>query len=399
MAYCEYDEGYLVFNRSDGYKEVWRRRRDVLGIPEDAWPSEPHNKPDENMLEAWLIAETQYLKVNRTRDPDHLRGQFAPWARLLVPGGDDDGLTFKLTRGTLLVFSANRAFLYDIEKAELEQTIEAQLHGNVQYVDVSEEHVFFVSPFELAVYDRMSGSRVLVIPSGRLPWDFYASPRNQWRRTEDTFCHSELGFLRALPQNWAHREDYFDAGTRTIVRSAVIDLLISRQVHVSSCGKHLAIMAMSNRVILVQDFQRLIGPSQTMLKDISKQIDFYIERPSLPTNTETYLAYDRGKVAIFGAHGIFILVLDSILDKLEEIKLPPKDISLRDLEKSSEHEGSWPNLRLRKVEFDNRVVSGTGITPCLQLTETRLYFSVISEDPPNGDNMWCYDFGSGRPLE
>lgn len=173
------------------------------------------------------------------------------------------------------------------------------------------------------------------------------------------------------------------------------------QVHVSACGKHLAIMAMSNRVILVQDFRRLLKPSKITLKQISKQVDFYIERPSLPADTETCLAYDNGKVAIFGAHGLYILVLDSILDQLGEIDLLPKDVSLRGLPRSSEQNPSWPNLRLRKVEFDDLEVLRSDIISCLQLTKTRLYVSVISEDPLNerGDNVWCYDFASSPSFE
>jgi hypothetical protein len=161
------------------------------------------------MIQADLIARDQHLDANRSRDPDHLRGQFVPWARLLVP---ENGRAFKLTRGTLLVCSAQRAFLYDVEKAELQQTIEVQFSGQLRYVDISEQHVFTVSTLELNVYDRANGLRVLSIPAGRLPWGFYASPKNQWRSAEGTFNHGELRFRRAAPPNWADREDYFHAG-------------------------------------------------------------------------------------------------------------------------------------------------------------------------------------------
>lgn len=209
MARCEHDGGYIVFGRPGDYKEVWRRRIDVLDIPEEAWPSGVHNKPDEDMFEARLVSQAQFLDASRMRDPDHLRGQFTPWARLLIP---DDGSVFRLARGTLLAFNVGRASLYDVERAELEQIIEVHVPGKVDYLDVSEQHVFIVSYIQLSVYDRASGVHVLSIPSGRLPWDFYASPENQWRRTKRTFNHGELGFRRAAPPNWAHRMDYFEAG-------------------------------------------------------------------------------------------------------------------------------------------------------------------------------------------
>lgn len=112
------------------------------------------------------------------------------------------------------------------------------------------------------------------------------------------------------------------------------------------------------------------------------------------------LAYDRGKVAIFGAYGVFVLALDSILDKLGEIDLLPKDASLKTSRRNSpEHKPSWPNLRLRQVVFDDLEVLGSDIISCLELTETKLYLSVISEDPLDErvQNMWCYDFASQPP--
>lgn len=182
---------------------------DVLDIPEEAWPSGLYNKPDEDMIEADELAMYMYLDFSRRRDPDHIRGQFVPWACLLIP---EDCRAFKLTRGTLLVSGAQRAFLYDIEKAELRQTIDIQTRGQLRYVDVGEQHIFIVSTLQLNVYDRENGSCVLSIPAGRRPWSFYASPENQWRRAEETSDHGELCFRRAAPLNWADREDYFSAG-------------------------------------------------------------------------------------------------------------------------------------------------------------------------------------------
>jgi hypothetical protein len=72
------------------------------------------------------------------------------------------------------VSSAQRAFLYDVEKAELQQTIGVETSGQLRYVDVSEQHIFIVSILQLNVYDRANGSCVLSIPAGRLPWGFYA---------------------------------------------------------------------------------------------------------------------------------------------------------------------------------------------------------------------------------
>ena len=167
-------------------------------------------------------------------------------------------------------------------------------------------------------------------------------------------------------------------------------------------------MALSNRIILIQDFWRLFPtlssssppkliPSPTSLQEISKQVDFYLERPLL--EAEGYLAYDCGKVAVVGLRGLFVLVLDSILDQLDEIDLPPKDGSLQNLP-LPDHKPSWPNLRLREVQFDDLDMFNVDMISCLQLTETRLYLSVLSDDfiEERGGNMWCYDFGSSPSL-
>jgi len=395
LAHCEYDEGYLVFNRLNNYKEVWRRRIDVLGVPADAWPSEPHNKPDLRMIEAYLAARDKYLDPSRDEDPDLIRGQFVPWACLLTAEDPEEDPGFQLTRGTLLVSGASSAFLYGIEKAELQQTI--QVHpagfGELRYVDVSEHHVFMAGTFQLNVYDRASGSCVLNIPSGRLPWGFYANPENQWRCTGEPFNHGELHFRRADSPNWAYREDYFHAGGWFVILKSI--LAYTLLVNVSSCGKHLAILTLSNRIILIQDFWRLLTPSQVALHDIVKQVDLYTEQPSLAM--EGYFAFNRGKVAVVGAHGIFALILDSVLDQLGEIDLPPKDVSLQiSQQTSSEHKPSWPNLRFRQVQFDDLTIVSTDMISCLQLTETKLFVSVLSEGwvEERGGNMWCYDFAS-----
>ena len=161
------------------------------------------------MVKANRVAEARYLDTRRRMDPDHLRGQFVPWACLQVP---ENCRAFKLTRGTLLVSSTHRVFLYDVEQGELREDFPVNTVGQLRYVDVNEKHMFIVSTLELNVYDRAGGSLVLSIPSGTLPWGFYAKPENQWRCTEDPFNHGELHFRRAEPSNWTHREDYFHAG-------------------------------------------------------------------------------------------------------------------------------------------------------------------------------------------
>lgn len=179
-----------------------------------------------------------------------------------------------------------------------------------------------------------------------------------------------------------------------------------RKAHLSSCGKHLAILTLYHKIILLQDFWRLFPvsssssptliPSPPTLKDISKQVDFHIDRP-LP-RTEGRLAYDRGRVAVASTDGIYVLTLNSILDQLGEIASHPKGVSLQTLPKLTEQDPPWPSIRVRGVRFCRAFST---FIPCLQLAETKLYLTVFrdgSESAP-GENMWCYDFASPPSFE
>ncbi|KAF9789183.1 hypothetical protein BJ322DRAFT_1017897 [Thelephora terrestris] len=423
-VHCDYDDGYLVLNLYDHCK-VWRRRIDVLDIPDKARPSRSQNGPDDEMVKGNRIAEGRYLDASRSRDPNHLRGQFAPWASLVLP---DQSRIFKLAQGTLLVSSGFTAFIYDIEKAELQQTIESEkaekslkkvkfhVADEVRYVDFSDQHILVVRALRLYVYDWETGLLVLRIPAKERPWDLYARPENQWEFIER---RGELSFRQAVRPNLNDRDDF----------------------------NHLVILTLSFRVILIQDFWRLLPvspsssptsvPSLPLLKDISKQIDFYIEPPLV--QRDGLLAYHRGRVAVVRTYGIYVLNLDSILDQLGEIALPTKDDLLENPPNSAECDPSWPDLRLTETKLylsvfpkyfrDKRdthelvmghlrdettaletpwlvkrswVVPQTRkrlftlqLVPCLQLVEMKLYLSVFLEGYRAnrwGDDMWFYDF-------
>jgi len=164
------------------------------------------------MIAANLVAEARYLDASRSRRPGHLRGQFVPWALLKVP---ENGRMFKLTRRTLLVSSTYKAFLYDVEKAELQRTIQVNSpdSGQLRYVDFSEKHVLVLGTRKLDIYDRPSGSHVLTIPAGpRPPRDLFASAENRWRRAGKISNNGELAFQQVTAQKLVNREDYFHAG-------------------------------------------------------------------------------------------------------------------------------------------------------------------------------------------
>jgi len=151
-------------------------------------------------------------------------------------------------------------------------------------------------------------------------------------------------------------------------------------------------MSLGTRVVLIQDFWRLLSPDTIKLQQVSKQIDLHIALSMLGNNG--WITYDWGKVVVVGVHGVFVFVLDSIFDRLEQVDLASKDVSSRRLQATSlEHELPWPNLRLRKVQFGDPAVLNRDTLLCLKLTETKMYLSAPSVYLDERDvNMWCYDF-------
>ena len=88
------------------------------------------------------------------------------------------------------------------------------------------------------------------------------------------------------------------------------------------------------------------------------------------------------------------MVLDSmnLIYQFGENDFPPPGSG--SLQVLSKREPPWPNLRLREMRFVDVEITIEEIILCLQLTETKLYFSVFPKDfrDERGENMWCYDF-------
>ena len=120
------------------------------------------NKPDEEMIKGNRIAEDQYLDSSCSRDPNHLRGQFVPWARLQIPKTVG---AFKITQGKLLVCTCRTALLYNIKKARLHQKIEVDANclRQIQNVNLSES-----SGNELLTY-----LLIPLIPTSFLPFQCF----------------------------------------------------------------------------------------------------------------------------------------------------------------------------------------------------------------------------------
>ncbi|KAH9174794.1 hypothetical protein EDB89DRAFT_473376 [Lactarius sanguifluus] len=97
FAHCEYDNGYLVFDRRSMEKEVWRLASDFSTESEVAI----HSPPDVEQIDASACAATVYHQYAP-------RGQFRPWALLALPGFTT---MYRLAYPTLICANSRHAFL------------------------------------------------------------------------------------------------------------------------------------------------------------------------------------------------------------------------------------------------------------------------------------------------
>ncbi|KAI6017465.1 hypothetical protein EDC04DRAFT_2576716 [Pisolithus marmoratus] len=173
-AHCEYDHGYIVFNRRDNDKEVWRRVVDAGN--EDHCTASP---PDSGMLSAWTAG------IPRWHASTH-HGHFKPWALLRMP---ESTRAFRLSHLTLLVSGSENAYLWDVSEGRLVETIgdiQRRYHdktlGSIKYVEVNDKYAFICGSNQLRIFERGGGALVYglsprsllgkvwnVVPSGEHP--------------------------------------------------------------------------------------------------------------------------------------------------------------------------------------------------------------------------------------
>ena len=166
-AHLEYGQGYMIFDRHNGDKEVWRRSS---GIPEH--DVDESSAPDASQREVYGL---------QTSETD---SYFQPWAVLHMP---ELTSAFRFVYPTLIVAAYDHAYLWDIPSGKLIQTIEEcqfiasedgnnhYLHG-IMYVEISERHVFIAGQFYLRVFSRATGKSVLnfssSVPGGYGLWKY-----------------------------------------------------------------------------------------------------------------------------------------------------------------------------------------------------------------------------------
>ena len=63
-------------------------------------------------------------------------------------------------------------------------------------------------------------------------------------------------------------------------------------VHISSCGRHLAVLLSSSRLVIIRDFERAINASASIY-DLALEVQL-----GSPCVSSRYLAYENGRIAV-----------------------------------------------------------------------------------------------------
>ncbi|KAI4528181.1 hypothetical protein K525DRAFT_184731 [Schizophyllum commune Loenen D] len=336
-AHVEYADGFIIFDRRDGHKEIWRRASDAQNSTDRVVEE---SAPDERQLAASKDAAEQYRSTSN-------RGHFVAWA-LISPGGITTA--FRAVYPVLLTASDDQAFVFDVRTG-------ARLHritnpraptdpdmGHLNYVEISDRHVFTCDSNVLRVYARADGRCVFEIFSNKEHygrWLFAISRTPPQEQVEGALVvHPMHAFERRAPEYVAS----FSRETDT------------RVAHVSKCGRHLVGALSTARIVVVYNFERVLR-GEAQLFDLA----FEVQLGSGRTNTK-YLAFEDDRICVATGRGIFVV----------HVLEPPTDSTTR------------PRIIVTRVPWFNDPHRLNAIS-CLQMSDTGIWFNWQSrpeEDSP-----------------
>ncbi|KAI0783060.1 hypothetical protein C8Q75DRAFT_785619 [Abortiporus biennis] len=340
-AHCEYSNGFLIFDRRGSHKEVWR-----LASEYNSTPQPVDNLPDSDQWKACEDAANQYGGMEGP-------GHFKPWALLTSP---EMGRAFRFVYPTLLVASFTKAYLYDIESAQLVQTIKDVQpspignFGSITYVELNQDYVFICSIFSLTVFSRATGACVLSLGASDPAWPTVGL--NVPKSNGDIFPSSAvpIGFSQGPP---AREPNPFSMGFLG--------------AHVWE--NHLAATLSDNRLILIRDYVKVIK-GEHALNDSILEIDL---RSEGHRSTTVYLAFEFGRVGVVSSTGVYIFTLDPTKHHIFD-ETSQTSFSKRASDRLFLGHTPYPHLlasRLRYFDADTYLRN----VSCLQMTESKLYIT------------------------
>ncbi|KAF8797521.1 hypothetical protein BYT27DRAFT_7344147 [Phlegmacium glaucopus] len=279
-AHLEYGEGYMIFDRNNGDKEVWRRLSDISEhvVVESSAPD--------------AIQREMYNEMYKSRPPV-MHGHFQPWAVLHM---SEPTSAYRCVYPTLIVAGYARVFLWDVPSGKLIQTIQGIQYlgsenghlGRIKYVEISERHVFLISQFHLRVFSRATGKSVLDISSSKQRYGFWKYERKSMHCPTPGSTLMRFG-MAATQEPYVHENPSSD------------EIFVS--VHVSACGRHFVALLSGCRLLVVYDFEKMTSEKELYAQTLDIQITSRMY-------DSIYLAFDYGRISVATTNGIFIIHVD-----------------------------------------------------------------------------------------
>ncbi|KAI0665664.1 hypothetical protein C8Q78DRAFT_985901 [Trametes maxima] len=352
FAHCEYENGFLIFDRLGVTKEVWR-----LETLYD--PAEGHAQlgPDELQMDAWQSSSVQW-------SASAPRGHFRPWSLIQCP---EFGRAYRFVYPDLLVSGLRKAYIWDIRTGQ--RTLEVDnIQGStgnispndINYVELSATHVFICSSSALRVFSRQSRSMVLEIPSYRLSY---------------SQCRLAVKLNRSLArQTVASPGDIIPLEAEPSYSTALYGASYAEfsAVHVSRSGTDLVAQLSDSRVVLIRDFMRVARGEVSLMKAVL-EVGKTLPPQQVDEHFSIYLTYEFGRVGLITTSGVYVLtpdptqhgLLDPDVAARENVYRIPRDLLAAGL--------SFPHLTISALPFyhDRRQLTKVS---CAQMTETKLFF-------------------------
>ncbi|KAI0359683.1 hypothetical protein OH77DRAFT_1518061 [Trametes cingulata] len=349
-AHCEYENGFLIFDRIGISKEVWR-----LETLYDAAEEPTRWRPDQDQLNAWQTASLQY-------SASAPRGHFRPWALIETP---EFGRAYRFVYPGLLVSGLRKAYVWDVRTGELILELENVQGdtpvGDINYVELSAKHVFVCSSSALRVFSRENRSLILEIPSYQL---VYSDVRLAVKLDRAVARHGiaspgEIVYLPGEPTQ-----------TTALYTASYAEF---SSVHVSRDGRDIVAQLSDSRQIVICDFMRVVRgevPLEKAVLEIGKTLP---QRQSMDEHFSIYLALEHGRAGIATTSGVYVLTLDpthhGVLDPDRAARENPNRIPRAAIEAGL----SAPYIRIAALPYyaDRRQLAKVS---CVQMTETKLFF-------------------------
>lgn len=228
------------------------------------------------------------------------RGVFAPWGVVRPPV---DARGYRFVYPDLLIAAHRTAYVYDVRTMALVLVLaETQTpRGNMdlRYVDLNQHHIFICFEEALHVFNRRGGQRIIKL--GLIEF-----VRNQTLHTfvsnHEPIDEGAPSVLRAgtvVPTPASEHTVFFGGGDGPTFHAGersclpALPFVEEPPVHVSDCGRHLVVLLSDNRVVLIEDFQRLFKYGESV-RSIATTIVFN----TIQQDWSLYLAYANGRVGV-----------------------------------------------------------------------------------------------------